>query len=101
MQRQLVEMQYERTQLDLFPGSFRVAGTRLESLPAYEETGIRVEYFGDELERLSYFDVVRGDVIEQVERSPSIPKTHYVTPRDRLLRAIDRSRPSSPSGCWC
>ena len=89
VQRRLVEMQYERTPYDLFPGSFRVRGDTLEVLPAYEEKGIRAEYFGDDLERLSYFDVLTGDTLEGADRVAIYPKTHYVTPRERLLRAMD------------
>jgi excinuclease ABC subunit B len=86
--RQLVEMQYVRTQMDLFPGSFRARGDVLEVLPAYEERGIRIEYFGDEIERLARFDILTGDELERVDRVAVYPKTHYVTPRDRMLRAI-------------
>ena len=88
VQKRLAEMQYERTNMDLYPGSFRVRGDTLELQPAYEERGIRAEYFGDELERLSYFDLVRGDSVEEVTKVAVYPKTHYVTPRDRLDRAI-------------
>ncbi len=87
--RRLVDMQYQRTQLDLFHGSFRVRGDTLEILPAYEEVGIRVEYFGDEIERISRFDVLRGDVYEEIEKIAVYPKTHYVTPKDRMEAAID------------
>ncbi len=87
--RKLVEMQYERTELDLYPGSFRARGDVLEILPAYEEEGIRVEYFGDQIERISRFDVLRGDALQEVERIAVYPKTHYVTPRERLLGAIE------------
>ncbi|HKI87162.1 MAG TPA: DEAD/DEAH box helicase family protein, partial [Thermoanaerobaculia bacterium] len=90
--RKLVEMQYERTQLDLFPGSFRARGDVLEVLPAYEERGIRVEYFGDEIEKISRFDVLTGDASGSVDRIAVYPKTHYVTPRRRLLEAIDGIR---------
>jgi excinuclease ABC subunit B len=86
--RRLVEMQYERTNMDLHHGAFRVRGDVLEIVPAYEEAGIRVEYFGDEIERLSRFDVLRGEVIEEVDRVALYPKTHYVTPRDRMERAM-------------
>jgi excinuclease ABC subunit B len=92
VQRRLAEMQYERTNMDLYPGAFRVRGDTVEILPAYEERGIRAEYFGDELERLSYFDVLRGDPIEIVDKVAVYPKTHYVTPRERLLAAIDGIR---------
>ena len=67
-------MQYERTQLDLFPGSFRVRGDVLEILPAYEDNAIRVEYFGDEIERISRFDTLRGDVLEELERVAVYPQ---------------------------
>jgi excinuclease ABC subunit B len=87
--KRLVEMQYQRTQLDLHHGSFRVRGDVLEILPAYEELGIRVEYFGDEIERITRFDVLRGDTVSEVERLALYPKTHYVTPRERMVRAIE------------
>ncbi|HEV3459630.1 MAG TPA: excinuclease ABC subunit UvrB, partial [Thermoanaerobaculia bacterium] len=86
--KRLVEMQYQRTQLDLYHGSFRVRGDVLEILPAYEELGIRVEYFGDEIERITRFDVLRGDTVSEIDRLALYPKTHYVTPRERLERAI-------------
>jgi excinuclease ABC subunit B len=84
----LAAMQYQRTSLDLFHGSFRVRGDVLEILPAYEEVGIRVEYFGDEIERVTRFDPLRGDILEDAERVAVFPRTHYVTPRENLERAI-------------
>ncbi|MEE8524954.1 MAG: DEAD/DEAH box helicase family protein, partial [Thermoanaerobaculia bacterium] len=84
----LVEMQYERTALDLFHGSFRARGDVLEILPAYEELGIRVEFFGDEIERISRFDVLRGEVTDEVERISVFPRTHFVTPKERVRLAI-------------
>jgi len=86
--RKLVEMQYERTSMDLFPGSFRARGDVLEIFPAYEDGGYRIEYFGDEIERISRFDLLRGDSVEQLARIAVFPKTHYVTPRDQLESAI-------------
>ncbi|MCP4202990.1 MAG: excinuclease ABC subunit UvrB [bacterium] len=86
--RKLVDMQYERTPLDLFPGSFRVRGDVLEIFPAYEEVGIRVEYFGDEIEQIVRFHLLTGDVHEAVDKVAVYPKTHYVTPRERLLQAV-------------
>ncbi len=88
----LVAMQYDRTNLDLFHGSFRVRGDILEILPAYEERGIRIEYFGDEIERISRFDPLRGDVLATPDKVAVYPRTHYVTPRERLLAAIDGIR---------
>jgi excinuclease ABC subunit B len=87
--RQLVDMQYQRTQYDLYPGSFRARGDVLEILPAYEEKAIRVEYFGDEVERISRFDPLRGEILDEIERIAVYPRTHYVTPKPRLLRAIE------------
>ena len=86
--RRLVDMQYERTGMDLFPGSFRARGDVLEVQPAYEERGLRVEYFGDEVERITRFDLLRGDALEETDRVPVYPKTHYVTPKDRREAAI-------------
>jgi excinuclease ABC subunit B len=87
--KRLVTMQYERTQLDLFHGSFRVRGDVIEILPAYEDIGIRVEYYGDTVERITRFDVLRGDTLQQIDRIAVYPKTHYVTPKPRLERAIE------------
>ncbi len=87
--RKLVEMQYQRTQLDLYHGSFRVRGDVLEILPAYDDVGVRVEYFGDEIERVTRFDPLRGEVLQELDRIAIYPKTHYVTPRDKLVSAIE------------
>ena len=87
--KRLVDMQYPRTQLDLYQGSFRVRGDVLEILPAYEELGIRVEYYGDEIERITRFDVLRGEVVQEIDKIAVYPRTHYVTPKSRLERAIE------------
>ncbi|MEL7060759.1 MAG: excinuclease ABC subunit UvrB [Acidobacteriota bacterium] len=84
----LVHMQYERTNMDLFHGSFRMRGDVLEILPAYEDIGIRVEYFGDEIERIVRFDPLRGEVLQAVDKVSVYPKSHYVTPEDQMKRAI-------------
>jgi excinuclease ABC subunit B len=85
--RSLVDMQYERTQLDLFRGSFRLRGDVLEIFPPYLQVGVRVEFFGDEIERISRFDLLRGDTLETVQTLAIYPKTHYVTPKSRIDRA--------------
>ncbi len=87
--RALVEMQYQRTQLDLYHGSFRVRGDVLEILPAYDDVGVRVEYFGEEIERVTRFDPLRGEVLQDLDRIAVFPKTHYVTPRDKLVSAVE------------
>ncbi len=85
--RRLADMQYKRTHLDLEHGSFRVRGDILEILPAYAERGIRVEYFGDEIERLCRFDVLTGQLLEELDQVAVYPRTHYVTPREQLQAA--------------
>jgi excinuclease ABC subunit B len=90
--RQLAKMQYERTNLDLAPGSFRLRGDLLEIYPPYDDTGVRVSFWGDEVESIVRIDPVRGSVLEEVDRLPIYPRTHYVTPRERLLAAIDGIR---------
>jgi excinuclease ABC subunit B len=90
--RQLAKMQYERTNLDLAPGSFRLRGDVLEIYPPYDDTAVRVSFWGDEVETIQRIDSIRGSVLETVDRLPIYPRTHYVTPRENLLRAIDGIR---------
>ena len=86
--RKLVEIQYRRINTDLERGSFRVRGDVLEIWPSYAEDALRIEFFGDEVEALSRIDTVRGKVIETLKRHPVYPNSHYVTPRETMLRAI-------------
>jgi excinuclease ABC subunit B len=86
--RRLVEMQYERSGGDLARGAFRVRGDVVEILPAYEEIGIRVEYFGDQIEKISRIDPLRGTVLQTLPRLAIYPRTFYVTPREILDLAI-------------
>jgi excinuclease ABC subunit B len=90
--KQLAKMQYERTHLDLAPGSFRLRGDTLEIYPPYDDTAVRVSFWGDEVERIDRIDPVRGAAIEELDRLPIYPRTHYVTPRSQLLKAIDGIR---------
>jgi excinuclease ABC subunit B len=90
--RQLAKMQYERTHLDLAPGSFRLRGDSLEIYPPYDDTAVRISFWGDQVERIERIDVVRGTAIEELDRLPIYPRTHYVTPRSQLLKAIDGIR---------
>jgi excinuclease ABC subunit B len=89
MLRKLVEIQYERTPFDIERGKFRVRGDVVEIFPSYEEFAVRVEMFGDDIESVAAIDPVRGAVIRKLDRIPIYPNSHYVTPRERLLRAID------------
>ncbi len=86
--KRLVEAQYERTALDLSRGSFRVRGDLLEILPAYEETGLRVEFFGEEIDRISRFEVVTGKTLGAIPRFELFPTSHYVTPEEIRTRAL-------------
>ncbi len=88
MLRKLVEIQYQRNDLDLHRGTFRARGDVVEIFPAYEDTAVRVELFGDEVEALYRLDPLTGDKIERLHRVPVYPANHYVTPQDRLERAF-------------
>ncbi len=86
--RDLVAIQYARNQMSFEPGVFRVRGDVVEVYPAYEDTAYRIELWGDEIERLSRIDPLRGAVLETLAELTIWPKTHYVTPEDRLKDAI-------------
>jgi len=88
----LVAMQYERTHMDLTRGSFRVRGDVLEIQPAYEDTAVRVEFFGDEIEKVTKTDPLRGTPLQKVDRLALYPRTFYATPRETLERAIGTIR---------
>ena len=88
--RRLAELQYSRNNLELRRGTFRVHGEVIDVHPAESEReAIRIELFDDEIETLSYFDPLTGELIRKVPRLTIYPKTHYVTPRETLLYAID------------
>jgi excinuclease ABC subunit B len=86
--RDLVAIQYQRNHLSFEPGIFRVRGDVVEVYPAYEDVAYRIELWGDEVERLSKIDPLRGVVIEKLEDLTIWPKTHYVTPEEKLKAAI-------------
>ncbi|HVT45529.1 MAG TPA: excinuclease ABC subunit UvrB [Thermoanaerobaculia bacterium] len=90
--RRLTEMQYERTPYDLARGSFRLRGDVLELWPAYEDDAVRIEFFGDEIDRISRIDPLTGRTGAALDRLAVYPKTHYVTPRERLMEAIENIR---------
>ena len=88
--RRLAEMQYKRNELDLAQGNYRVRGDVIDIFPAESEReAVRIELFDDEIESLSYFDPLTGELLRRVARLTIFPKTHYVTPRERLLAAVD------------
>ena len=86
--RRLVEIQYQRTGGDLRPGSFRVRGDTVDIWPAYDDTALRAEFFGDQIDRLRKIDPLRAVTVEELERFPVYPNSHYVTPRARLETAM-------------
>jgi len=90
--RKLTEMQYERTPYDLGRGMFRVRGDVLELWPAYEDDAVRIEFFGDEIDKISRIDPITGRTGGNYDRIAIYPRTHYVTPRERLLEAMENIR---------
>ena len=91
--RRLAELQYTRNELDFGQGTYRVRGDVIDIFPAESDRdAVRVELFDDEIESLSYFDPLTGEVTRRVQRLTVFPKTHYVTPRERLLEACDKIR---------
>jgi len=86
--RHLVDIQYERTNSDLVRGKFRVMGDTLEVQPSYEELAVRVEFFGDDVERITELDPLTGEVLAERDRIDIYPARHFVTPREKLMEAI-------------
>ncbi len=87
--RKLVEIQYERNDLEFGRGTFRVRGDIVEVVPSYEEHALRIGLFGDEVDELAWFDPLTGKVIRRVERVSVFPKSHFVTSRDRTKAAVE------------
>jgi excinuclease ABC subunit B len=85
----LVDMQYERNDANLVRGKFRVRGDTIEVHPAYEEHILRVELFGDEVERISRVDPVTGELLGEIDEVVIFPATHYVAGTERMRRAIE------------
>ena len=86
--RRLVDIQYTRNDMAFNRGTFRVRGDTLEIIPAYEELAIRVELFGDEVEKLYYLHPLTGDVVREVDQLLIFPATHYAAGPERMERAI-------------
>src|SRR5690242_5356057 len=87
--RRLVEIQYERNDHDFSRGNFRVRGDIIEVYPSYEEQGLRIELFGDEVDQLSSFDTLTGKTIRRHDKTAVYPKSHFVAPRERTKVAVD------------
>ena len=90
--RKLVEIQYERNDLEFGRGSFRVRGDVIEVHPSYEDTALRIELFGDEVDELVTIDPLTGRVLRRHDQVTVFPKSHFVTSRDRTRLAVDTIR---------
>ena len=87
--RLLVDVQYERNDIDFKRGTFRVKGDTVDIIPAYEEVAVRVEFFGDEVDSVYYIHPLTGDVISQEDEVRIFPATHYVATDERMEKAIE------------
>ena len=88
--RRFVDMQYDRNDMNLVRGTFRVRGDTIEIHPAYDETALRIELFGDEIEQMLTIDPVTGEKVRTHDEFVLLPATHYVAGEERLQRAIGR-----------
>ena len=88
--RQLIDMQYERNDFDLARGRFRIRGDTMEILPAYEEVGVRIEFWGDEVERIVQLDPLTGEMLAERDDIEIYPAKHFVTSQEKLLDAMGR-----------
>ncbi len=85
----LIEIQYDRNDMDFHRGTFRVRGDVLEVIPAYEcDTAIRVEFFGDEIDRITEIDILTGEIQDEVKHVAIFPASHYVVDKDNIKRAV-------------
>jgi excinuclease ABC subunit B len=87
--RQLVDMQYERNDIDFSRGKFRIRGDTLEIQPAYEELALRIEFLGDEIERIIQIDPLTGELLNQLESVDIYPAKHFVTSHEKLMTAVE------------
>lgn len=88
----LVDLHYNRNDMDFTRGTFRVRGDVVDVYPAYSEEGLRISFWGDEIEKLEIFDIDSGNVIDDVEEFRIYPASHYVTSKNRLEQAIEQIR---------
>lgn len=87
--KELIRIQYQRNNIDFHRGTLRVRGDVVEIFPSYEETkAIRVEFFGDFIDRISWFDVLTGEVFDSIDRVTVFPASHHVTSEEHLKKAI-------------
>ena len=87
--RKLVEIQYERNDVEFGRGTYRVRGDIIEVVPSYEEHALRIGLFGDEVDELAWFDPLTGKVLRRIDKIAVYPKSHFVTSRDRTRQAVE------------
>ncbi|HKI47031.1 MAG TPA: excinuclease ABC subunit UvrB [Balneolales bacterium] len=88
----LVDLHYNRNDIEFMPGVFRVRGDIVDLYPAYEDRGLRITFWGDEIEELAFFDPMTGEVLENLEEYTVYPASHFVTTKERLKTTIDQIR---------
>jgi excinuclease ABC subunit B len=95
--RRLADLQYKRNDVELHRGAYRVRGDVIDIFPAdSDREAVRVELFDDEVDKLSYFDPLTGEILQRVPRVTIYPKTHYVTPRATVLEAVEMIKAELP-----
>jgi len=87
--RKLIDIQYERNDIDFHRGTIRVRGDTMDVWPGYLETAIRVEFYGDEVERIAEVDALRGEIIAEIPTCRFFPARHFVIPEDKKMRALE------------
>jgi excinuclease ABC subunit B len=90
--RQLTDIQYKRNDIDFHRSTFRVRGDVIDIFPAGEEAAFRIEFFGDELERITQINPLTGEIEKTLDKLTIFPGSHYVTPHEKLVRALDKIR---------
>jgi excinuclease ABC subunit B len=95
--RRLTDLQYKRNDVELHRGTYRVRGDVIDVFPAdSDREAVRVELFDDEIDNIAYFDPLTGEVLKRVPRVTIYPKTHYVTPREKVLEAVEKIKAELP-----
>ena len=92
LDRQLVDMQYERNDMDLTRAKFRIRGDTLELVPAYEEAAVRIQFFGDDVERIVRLDPLTGELLDELTQVSIYPANHFVTSKEKLDLAVNGIR---------
>ena len=87
--RLLTDIQYQRNDIDFHRGTFRVRGDVVDIFPSGAESAVRLEFFGDEVERITILDPLTGEILSEPDHFTIFPSSHYATPKDRILKAVE------------